>query len=216
MRGWAAFRRGAAAAAAAALLWGGLGAEEKKSPSSEGPRSPRDPAAPSVDLRDRKDAERVSDVPVTIVTARGDSTTGFIDLQSGFIEVQAAEEGTYSKKNVAFGDIQSIEFTRWRGAERRKNEFVFRHWEMRIVLIDKKALQCRGNIPALNRIAFRDSRGGRAVFSFYYDYWKDGAWKNSGRTDRIYPETNPLGDTLVKIIFIKEEMKNPLEKLLKR
>ncbi len=203
-------------AAAVSLLWGGLGAEEGKTTTSDGFRSPKDPAAPTVEVRDRKDDGKERVVPVTIVTARGDSRTGSMALQFGSIEVHAAEEGTFRKRTVPFGEIESIEFTRWRGTERRKNEFTFRHWEVNIVLRDKKALRCRGTIPVLDRIHFRDSRGRRAVYSFFYDYWKDGVWKNSGKSDRSYPETNPLGDTLVKIIFIKEEMKNFLEKLLRR
>lgn len=216
MRGRGTIGRCLLTAAAASLLWGGLGAEEVKTTSSDGFRSPKDPATPTVEVRDREDDGMETVVPVTIVTARGDSRTGSIALAFASIEVHAAEEGAYRKKTVALGEIESIEFTRWRGTERRKNEFAFRHWEMRIVLRDKKDLRCRGNIPALNRLAFRDSRGSRAVYSFFYDYWKNGTWKSSGRSERSYPETNPLGDTLVKIIIIKEEMKNPLEKLFKR
>ncbi len=200
----------------ALLLAGALGAEEKKSSSANGPRSPEDPSAPSVEVRDRRDSGRATDLPATVVNARGDKRTGSLVVKFGSLEVETMEGGARRKTAVAIADIESIEFTRWRGTERRKHEFTFYPSDMKIILRDKKMLLCTGGAALLNRLAFRSGGESRFIYSYFYDYWKNNAWRNSGQSDRNYPETNPFGDTLVKILFLREEMKNPLEKLLSR
>lgn len=201
---------------AASALWAPLPAAEKTSSSSNGPRSPKEPSSLTVEVLDPKGSGRVTDLPATIVTARGDKKTGSLTVKFGSIEIETAEEGARRKMAVAVADIETIEFTRWRGVERRKNEFAFYPSETKIILRDKKTLVCAGSIPLLNRLAFTYGGESRFIYSFFYDYRKHDAWKNSGQTGREYPETNPFGDTLVKIIFIREELKNPLEKLLSR
>ena len=203
----------AACMLAAALLWAPPSAAEKP---AEGFRAPKDPSVPPVELLDRKYTGREKAMAATIVTARGDKKTGTLDVTFGAIDVELVEEGARRKTSVALADIESIEFTRWRGIERRKNEFAFYPCEIRIVLRDRKQLLCAGRIPVLNRLSFRQGGESRFIYSFFYDYLKGGSWKNSGQAGREYPETNPFGDTLVRIIFIREEMKNPLEKLLSR
>ncbi len=200
----------------AAALSGPLPAEDKTTSSSSGPRSPKDPPPPSVDLRDLKEGKRETNISSTIVNARGDKKTGSLEMQTGSIEVTVVEERAHIKTAVAIADIDSIEITRWRPIERRRNEFVFYPAEIRIVLRDRKTLLCAGSVPLLNRLSFKDSGGSRFVYSYFFDYWKHDAWKNCGRSDKSYPETNPPDETLVKIVFIREEMKNPLEKLLSR
>ncbi|HOT47151.1 MAG TPA: hypothetical protein PLM53_19670 [Spirochaetota bacterium] len=202
----------------AVLVPGALpAAAEKPAPSSsDGPAPPKDPSSPSVELRDPRDAGRKSDVPATIVTARGDRKTGTLTMKFGSMEVSAEEGGAHRKISIAIAEIDSIEFTRWRGVERRKNEFAFYPAKMKITLLDKRVLMCNGGVSLLHRLPFRDGGGSRFIYAYFYDYWKNGAWKNSGRSDRSYPETTAPGDTVVKIIFLKEEMKNPLEKLLSR
>ncbi len=199
----------------ASALWAPLIAEEKTS-SSNGPRSPKEPLSLPVEVRDPKDAGRKTDLPATIVTARGDKKTGTLVVKFGTIEIETMEEGARRKMAVAIADIETIEFIRWRGVERRKNEFVFYPSETKIILRDKKALAGTGRIALLNRLAFKYGGESLFIYSYFYDYWKNGTWKNSGQTAREHPETNPIGDTLVKIIFIRDEMKNPLEKLLSR
>jgi hypothetical protein len=203
-------------ALAVAFLWAPLTAEKKASPTARGLQAPKDPSAPSVDLRDPKNAGSGTSIPATIVTARGDKTTGFLAVTFTSIEVESLEDGRRRKMTVAVADIESIEFTRWRGVERRKNEFVFHPSEMKIILRDRKSLLCTGSVPLLSRLPFTHGGENRFVYSYFYDYRRNDAWKNSGQAKREYPETNPFGDTLVKIIFIREEMKNPLEKLLSR
>jgi hypothetical protein len=79
---------------------------------------------------------------------------------------------------------------------------------------DKKVYVSDGNIPKLNRLMFKNVKGNRFIYSYFYDYRKNNAWKNSGEADMRYPETNPPPGTLVRIIFLKTENKNWLERLL--
>src|SRR5512145_1344077 len=110
---------------AVTALWMTLAAAERKSSPSDGPRSPKDPSSPAVEVLDRKGGGRETDLPATVVTARGDRKTGALVVKSGSVEVETAEGGSLRRKTLAIADIDSIEITRWRGVERRKNEFAF-------------------------------------------------------------------------------------------
>lgn len=206
---------GTVLAMAAAFLAGTPGADTKKESAVE-VRGPHEPSSPAVEMRDPDGAVKETDCPATIVTARGGKRTGTLALKPGKIELEVMENGARRRMSVSLADVESIEFSRWRGTERRKGEFVFHPSEARIVLWNRKVLLCTGGIPLLNRVSFTYRGERRFIYSFFYDYWKNNAWKNSGQRGRDYPETAPFGDTLVKIIFIRGDMINPLERLLSR
>jgi hypothetical protein len=207
--------RGAAALfLAAALAFPFLLAGQQKSESG-GVHPPKEPAAPDVDIVQKKGKHDETGVPATVVTAGGVTSTGSLSLPFASIEVEGMENGASRKTVLPLDRIDSIEFTLWQGRERRKNEFAFHPVRARIVLTDKKTIESTRNISALNRVMFRGQKGARQLYSFFYDYRKNGAWKNSGKADMAYPETNPLAGTLVKISFQRQDTFNPLEILFK-
>ncbi|MBN2161124.1 MAG: hypothetical protein JW807_17185 [Spirochaetes bacterium] len=178
-------------------------------------RPPVEPSAPDVDIVQNKRRPDGDGLPVTVVTARGDTVTGVLVVPFDSLDIEAAGDGPKGAVTVRVADIDSIEFTRWAGKERRKNEFAFYHSAARITLKDKQVIECGRNIPALDRLVFRDEKRSRSLYSYFYDYLKNGAWKNSGETDIAYPETNPHADTLVRIIFLRKKTVNPLETILR-
>lgn len=198
---------------AAALALPRLNAVEQKT-GSGGVRAPNEPAAPDVDMEKKKRPDG-DGVPATVEMATGEKMTGVLVITFDSLEIETAEAGGSRVTAVPLGAIDSIEFIRWAGKELRKNEFAFYHAAARITLTDKKVIESVRNIPALNRLVFKDAKGSRRLYSFFYDYRKDGTWKNSGKADIAYPETNPHGDALVRIMFLKKEEVNPLDTIFR-
>jgi hypothetical protein len=183
------------------------GQTETKSPEL---RIPRDPDPPAVDIKE-KNKGKPEDTRVTVETMKGEPMEGSLILDFDLLDI---EVGTARKESIPLAGIDSIEFIQWRGTERRKNEFAFYPCQTRIIMKDKKVYVSDRNIPKLNRLMFKNVKGNRFMYSYFYDYRKNNAWKNSGETDMRYPETNPPPGTLVRIIFLKTENKNWLERLL--
>lgn len=176
-------------------------------------RIPKDPDSPAVDIKENKDQGKVSDIPVTVETVRGDAMTGSLIINFNVLEIDIMDNGSVQKKAISLADIDSIEFIRWHGIERGKNEFAFFPSRMRVVTADKKIYECCRYTPQMNRLLFKNFKGNRFIYSYFYDYRKNNTWKNSGESDMRYPETNPPAGTLLRIMFTKAEQKNLLEKL---
>ena len=179
-------------------------------------RAPEGPAVPAVDAGGKKGPAGQADFPATVTTAKGESMTGSLLLSFDAIEVDTAEEGPERKKSIPLASIKTIEFTQWRGTLRRKNEYAFYPARVKITLRDGKAYQCTRVAPALNRVLFKDYRGKRVLYAYFFDYRDGTTWKNSGETEMKYPETNPFAGTVVRIDFTAAEMRNPLEFLFKQ
>jgi len=177
-------------------------------------RIPKDPDVPAVDIKEKKDQGKAVDIPVTVETAKGDAMAGSIILNFDVLEIDIMDNGIEQKKAIPLEGIDSIDFVRWRGTERRKNEFVFYPSQTRITMVDKKIYECGRNIPLLNRLLFKNFKGNHFMYAYFYDYRKNNVWKNSGEPDMRYPEINPPAGTLLRIIFTKTGEKNILEKLL--
>jgi hypothetical protein len=179
-------------------------------------RLPAEPSVPGVDIGGAKGQGGEKELAVTVVTVKGESMTGSIIIKSETLEIEIDENGASVKKALPLAAIDTIEFSRWRGMQRRKNEFAFYPSLTKITMTDKKIYECARAIPALNRLLFKNYRGKRFLYAYFYDYRVKDRWKNSGEQDLRYPETNPLAGTLLKITFARAETKNPLEQLLFR
>jgi hypothetical protein len=195
------------------LLCGSILAGESGAPSRE-LRIPKDPDVPAVDIDEKKDKGNSEGIPVTVVTVKGEAMTGSLIPDFDVLEIDVMDNGTARKESIPLVSIDTIEFTHWHGTELRKNEFAFYPSQTRITMKDKKAYVCGRNIAKLNKLLFKDFRGNRFVFSYFYDYRKNNVWKNSGEAEMRYPETNPPVGTLLRIMFMKMEEKNILERLL--
>ena len=176
-------------------------------------RTPQDPDVPAVDIKE-KDRVKAADIRVTVVTMKGEPMEGSLILDFGLLDIEVMDGGAARKESIPIAGIDSIEFIQWHGTERRKNEFAFYPARTRIIMKDKKEYMCGRNIPKLNKLMFKNVKGSRFIFSYFYDYRKEGVWKNSGEADMRYPETNPPAGTLLRITFTKTGEMNLLERLL--
>jgi hypothetical protein len=208
------FRWGALMPILALVLWyTGVLAGQPETKSAE-LRIPKNPDAPAVDIR-QKDKIKPEDTAATVETMMGEPVAGSLILDFDALDVEVVDGGAARRESIPLAGIDSIEFLQWQGTERRKNEFAFYPSRTRIIMKDKKAYICERNIPKLNRLKFKNVGGSRFIFSYFYDYRKNNAWKNSGEADMRYPETNPPPGTLLRITFTKTEFKNPLEMLFR-
>jgi hypothetical protein len=175
-------------------------------------RVPREPDPPAVDIKER-DKAKPGSAAVTVEMMKVGPMEGSLMLDFDALDIEVMDGGAARRESIPLAGIDSIAFMQWHGTERRKNEFAFYPSRTRIIMKDKKVYICERNIPRLNRLAFKNAGGSRFIFSYFYDYRKNNAWKNSGEADMRYPETNPPPGTLLSIKFKKEE-KSLLERLL--
>ena len=196
------------AASLAALVFAGAAPAEYT-----GPKNPDEPVigTPSGTGRDGKGG--VTEYEVTVVTAQGERVSGFLLAGAAVIEAEVAEKGGITIKSIPLSGIASVEILRWRGKRLRKEEYVFRPAHFRITLADKTVYECSNDIKIFAKMRIRSLKRVRAVYAYYYDYRELNRWKNSGKEDMRYPETNPHGDTAVRILFTHQEP-NLLERLL--
>jgi hypothetical protein len=181
---------------------------------SDSPAPPKVPEEPSV--RPVKEEEKTGgEAPVLLVTARGKKTRGRLRIKAPDLDIPVLHGDAVKPLKVAIASIDSIEFLRWEGRERRKNEFEYRPVMVRFTLRDGKVVLSAGHIPSLDRLSFRDGGRERTVFSCFRDYRKNGRWVHSGAAAIDHPEKNPHGDTLVRIEFETPPAFNPLEMLFK-
>jgi hypothetical protein len=178
--------------------------------------APKEPAEPAVDVRGKKAGAGGADFPVTVFTAKGSALTGSLILKFDAIEIETAGEGHERTKSISLSSVESIEFMRWRGALRRKNEYAFYPALAKITLRDKKTYECLRITPAFGRLMLKNHAGSRFIYVYFFDYRNGKTWKNSGETGMNFPETNPLAGTVVRIDFTAAEMKNPLEMLFRQ
>ncbi len=182
---------------------------------SDSPAPPKAPEEPSVRPVAEGDRAR-GEVPVLLVTARGGRMRGRLTVEAPDLDVPVLHGHVIQTVSVAVVDIASIEFLRWRGRQLRKNEYSFRPVVIRIILRDGREVESAGHVAALERFAFREDDGVRAVFSRFRDYRKSGRWVHSGATAMDYPDTHPHGDALVRIVFETPAPSSPLEMLFKQ
>ena len=181
----------------------------------DGPGAPKSPEVPVVTPGGGEGAAPGAEVPVILVTARGGRAKGRLLAGAADLDVPVLEGNTVRIARIALADIDSIEFLRWRGSEARKNEFSFRPVRARITLRSGSVMESADRIPLLERLSFREGGSVRTVFSIFNDYRKKGRWVNSGATAMDYPETNPHGGTLVRILFERPSTFNPIDMLFR-
>ncbi|MBN1495330.1 MAG: hypothetical protein JXA07_01085 [Spirochaetes bacterium] len=180
-----------------------------------GVRAPGEPAAPAVDVGGERKAPVEVNYPVTLTMAKQEPLAGSLLLPFDSIDVEILARTSGRNLSIALASIRTIEYMRWSGTLRRKNEYAFYPALVTITLRDGKAYPCTRVTPALDRLVFQDEGGKRVLYAYFYDYRDGDKWKNSGAADMKYPETNPVVGTIVRIDFTATDMKSPLEMLFR-
>ncbi len=168
---------------------------------SADPRIPEPPIQPRADINETRHALGDHTYRVSLINARGDKRSGLLALKTDFIAIDVSDHGSIEKRKGNISSIDSIEFNKWKGTEIRGNEFLFYPAQIKIVFADKKIIECRSDIKILNRLTLIDGKNSVSLYTYFYDYRENNAWRNTGQPDMSYPETNPHEDTVVRIVF---------------
>jgi hypothetical protein len=166
------------------------------------PRPPAEPTDPVVDFSaPSSTASQFLVFSASLISATGQRMSGSLLLKFDSIGIDIGKNGSVEKRKIEILRIKRIDFIEWKGKSLGNNGFVFYPSRTRFTLQDGESHVCDHDIGVLNRMLFKDSGGTRAVYTYFYDYRKQGVWENSGRPEIDYPENNPLEDTIVTIIF---------------
>lgn len=174
----------------------------------------KEPASPSVEFRGREESGQ-SWVRAALVRARGERLEGELLLAFAALDLETVADNKPAKRSVPLAEIASIEFTRWQGYRRRKNEYAFYPALVRVTLADKSVVASRANLRMLYTLRLRTGDRVRTYYSYFFDYREKDAWKNSGEKGMDYPQSNPNADTVVRIELVRASPAGPLDMIFK-
>lgn len=172
------------------------------------------PASPSVPFV-KEPAHQMHTYRVTVVFAHGGQLDGRIHLPSDTVHINVEREGKIVTINEKVMAINEISFNRWKGTDKGSGGYIFNTVLVEVILNRDNARIIAVRIPAFNRFILETSKGKQICFNYYYDYYINGVWKNSGSTEKAYPDTKPHPDTVIKIIFNHNRTESPVGELLK-
>ncbi|HOP28135.1 MAG TPA: hypothetical protein P5120_12540 [Spirochaetota bacterium] len=116
---------------------------------------------------------------------------GELVLNSGASIIPAGDSG----RIYLLREINRITVIKWSG-QRKGSGWVFYPDRYEIILKDKSRILYEGNLGFLNRLRFIGSEGGeRALFMYFYDYYINGKWVNTGVSGEKTPPLNPAAGT---------------------
>jgi len=127
------------------------------------------------------------------------------EMAEGSIQLRLSSITVYVEKKrvqINISQISSIVIKSWKGYKRGDSAHIFYPIVFEISLSDKNKYIAY-NVPGLLKILFKQNISQKYVYSYFYDYWKNNKWQNSGSSILSYPETNPHPQTLVQIDFLK-------------
>src|SRR3990172_3042250 len=149
------------------------------------PRLPENPAGPAVDDlgMKNKNGNQSWDFPARLISAKGEKRSGSLMLAFDSIEISVLENGTMEKRKMRISGIDSVDFMEWKGKALGNSRYAFYPSRIRFTLRDGKSYECERPVGALNKLLFKNARGIRAAYTFFYDRRKNDAWQNSGRSE---------------------------------
>jgi hypothetical protein len=109
-------------------------------------------------------------------------------------------------------EIKSIEFLEWKEVADKKNASKFYTSKIVLTVMNNQQYVLK-ELQEFNKIEFSDNERKINLYTFFYDYWEKGRWRNSNTSDKTYPEKNPIPGTLLKIVFT--EKGDSLDKLFR-
>ncbi len=108
---------------------------------------------------------------------------------------------TADNRVLKLNDISKINITLW---EKRSkiNRHIFYPSQYEIFFRDYRKVIINGNIELLNRVKRSNKKSGY-IYLYYYDYFKNGKWINSGVSDFNAPVSKPAEGCAVSIELIQ-------------
>ncbi len=155
------------------------------------PDSPKDPSS-NFSFND----SNIKTFPAEIICAGKKGIKGNIYLRIANIYFIHQEE----RIQLKIGEIKSIEFLEWQEFADKKNACIF--YPSKVLLTVKNGRQyILKKLQEFNKIEFSGNGRKMNLYTYFYDYWEKGRWRNSNANEKAYPIKNPLPGTLLKIIF---------------
>ena len=105
------------------------------------------------------------------------------------------------KRQIKVKDVSKITVLMW-GKRSRLNKHTFYPSRYEIFYRDYRKEILNGNIESLNKIKISNKKTAY-IYLYYYDYFKDGKWSNSGVTDFDATSIKPAEGCAVSIELIQ-------------
>ena len=139
---------------------------------------------------------------VTISYANGAKEQGSIEVPFKVITVMYKQGKAIVKRTESMSALKSIQFLKWKIEKKKSNAYGFFPNNITVIFKDRTIIERHGNIKGFNKLTFyRKDKPKKFIYSFFYDYWINKMWQNSGKREADFPETNPHKDTVVSILF---------------
>lgn len=108
---------------------------------------------------------------------------------------------TPDNKNIKIKDLSRINILLWE-KRRNVNKYLFYPARYELIYYDNRKVTVNGNIDLLNKIKI-GSKKSYYLYSYYYDYLKNGRWINSGVSDYDSSVLKPAAGCIVVIELIQ-------------
>lgn len=100
-----------------------------------------------------------------------------------------------SGRIYTFRDISRITVMKW-SVQRKGSNWIFYPDRYEIILKNKTVLMHEGNLGFFNRIRFVRSEGREnTLYTYFYDYFRNGKWINTGAAGEKTPPLKPAAGT---------------------
>ena len=99
-------------------------------------------------------------------------------------------------------DLTKINILMWKRAERKLNSYIFYPDRYELYFRDYRSQIINGNIESLNKIRVVGKKN-NYIYLYYFDYFKDGKWINSGGKDFDAAITTPIDGGVISIELIE-------------
>ncbi len=108
---------------------------------------------------------------------------------------------TQDNRAIKIIDISRINITLW---EKRSklNRHTYYPSQYELFFRDYRKIVINGNIELLNRIKFSNNKS-RYIYTYYYDYFKNGKWVNGGASDFNAFSSKPADGCAVSIELVQ-------------
>jgi len=154
-------------------------------------KDPELPLSPDVEFKDQSDAHCFS----AEISYAGGSASGDICFKKEFFRCGKVQGG-----KVYWRDVSSILVIQWVRRPEGKS-YLFYPEAYEVSLKDGRKIRVDGNIRELNRLHVPVKKRRLTLYSYYYDEYASGKWKNSGAEDFYQPSRTPANGCVTLIVF---------------
>ena len=166
-------------------------------------KAPSSPSEPVIMTNVSKNSTQIQGYPLngTVIFADNTTNIGSVYLPYDHITFFFTQNKKEYKNTQNITNIKSITFQKWKGYKQNSNAYAFYPIETKIQLKNNISFTCTYFIKDFKKMIFVSLFGETKIYSFFYDYWEKGKWRNSKSKKKHYPEKHPLNACIKTIIF---------------